>query len=56
MPAAPSARPPYDPAATWTLFAGGDILLDRGVHETIEVKGKGVDFPFDGGTAEITGR
>ena len=46
----------FDPAATWTLFAGGDILLDRGVYETIEVKGKGVDFPFDGGTAEITSR
>ena len=37
------------------MFAGGDILLDRGVYETIRVKGKGVDFPFDGGTAEITG-
>ena len=49
-------RRAFDPAATWTLFAGGDILLDRGVYETIEVKGKGVDFPFDGGTAEITSR
>lgn len=46
----------FDPATTWTLFAGGDILLDRGVYETIRVKKKGVDFPFDGGTAEITGR
>ncbi len=45
----------FDPGATWTLFAGGDILLDRGVYETVRVKGKGVDFPFDGGTAEITG-
>jgi poly-gamma-glutamate synthesis protein (capsule biosynthesis protein) len=25
------------------------------VYQTIRVKGKGVDFPFDGGTAEITG-
>ncbi len=53
-------RPPsgtaFDPAATWTLFAGGDIMLDRGVYETLRVKGKGPDFPFDGGTAEITGR
>ena len=46
----------FDPGASWTMFAGGDILLDRGVYETIEVKGKGVDFPFDGGTAEITSR
>jgi poly-gamma-glutamate synthesis protein (capsule biosynthesis protein) len=46
----------FDPAATWTLFAGGDILLDRGVYETLRVKGRGEDFPFDGGTAEITSR
>ena len=54
----PAAAPAdaYDPATTWTLFAGGDIMLDRGVYETLAVKGKGVDFPFDGGTAEITGR
>ncbi len=46
----------FDPAATWTLFAGGDILFDRGVYQTVRVRGRGVDFPFDGGTAEITGR
>ncbi|MFP5342276.1 MAG: CapA family protein [Candidatus Limnocylindria bacterium] len=46
----------FDPGATWTLFAGGDILLDRGVHQTLVVKGKGADFMFDGGTAEITSR
>jgi Bacterial capsule synthesis protein PGA_cap len=46
----------FDPSATWTMFAGGDILLDRGVYETVRVKGRGVDFPFDGGTAEITSR
>jgi poly-gamma-glutamate synthesis protein (capsule biosynthesis protein) len=50
------AEPAYDPAAAWTLFAGGDIMLDRGVAKTVKVDGKGVDFPFDGGTAEITGR
>jgi poly-gamma-glutamate synthesis protein (capsule biosynthesis protein) len=53
--AAPAADAAFDPGATWTLFAGGDILLDRGVYQTVRVKGKGVDFPFDGGTAEITG-
>ena len=47
---------PYDPAAAWTLVAGGDILLDRGVYKTVKIDGKGVDFPFDGGTAEITAR
>jgi len=55
LPAA-AAGAGFDPAATWTLFAGGDIMLDRGVYETLAVKGKGADFPFDGGTAEITGR
>jgi len=46
----------FDPSATWTLFAGGDILLDRGVYKTLVVEGKGEDFPFGGGTAEITSR
>jgi hypothetical protein len=45
----------FDPGATWTMVAGGDIMLDRGVAETLKIKGKGADFPFDGGTAEITG-
>jgi poly-gamma-glutamate capsule biosynthesis protein CapA/YwtB (metallophosphatase superfamily) len=54
--AAPAGGTAFDPATTWTLFAGGDIMLDRGVYETLRVKGKGADFPFDGGTAEITGR
>jgi poly-gamma-glutamate synthesis protein (capsule biosynthesis protein) len=53
---ASDAATAFDPATTWTLFAGGDIMLDRGVYESLVVKGKGADFPFDGGTAEITGR
>jgi hypothetical protein len=54
-PEAPAA-PAYDPDAAWTLVAGGDILLDRGVYKTAKVDGKGVDFLFDGGTAQITSR
>lgn len=53
LPLAATAAP-FDPSPTWTLFAGGDIMLDRGVYLTL--KAKGADFPFDGGTAEITGR
>jgi capsule synthesis protein PGA_cap len=49
----PATEVPYDPGTAWTLFAGGDILLDRGVSLTLGREG--VDFPFDGGTAEITG-
>jgi poly-gamma-glutamate synthesis protein (capsule biosynthesis protein) len=51
-----AAADTFDPAGTWTLFAGGDILLDRGVYKTLVVEGKGSDFPFDGGTADITSR
>jgi len=47
--------PVYDPATAWTLFAGGDILLDRGVALAIQGSSAGPDFPFDGGTASITG-
>ena len=43
-----------DPTTTFTLVAAGDILLDRGVSHQVRILGKGVDFPFDGGTAEIT--
>ncbi len=51
---APAEADAFDPATTWTLFAGGDIMLDRGVYLTL--RKRGADFPFDGGTAEITGR
>ena len=48
--------PPFDPGSTWTLVAGGDILLDRGVARQVKILGRGVDFPFAGGSARITGR
>jgi hypothetical protein len=46
----------YDPATAWTLVAGGDILLDRGVAVAIKASAAGADFPFDGGTVRITSR
>jgi poly-gamma-glutamate capsule biosynthesis protein CapA/YwtB (metallophosphatase superfamily) len=46
----------YDPATAWTLVAGGDILLDRGVALAIQESPRGVDFPWDGGTVKITSR
>jgi hypothetical protein len=52
----PVGVPVFDSASSWTLVAGGDIMLDRGVAQTLKIKGKGADFPFDGGTADITGR
>jgi hypothetical protein len=50
------ATPAYDPADAWTMVAGGDILLDRGVSLAIQGSKRGANFPFDGGTAQITGR
>jgi poly-gamma-glutamate capsule biosynthesis protein CapA/YwtB (metallophosphatase superfamily) len=50
------SSPAYDPAAAWTLVAGGDINLDGAVAYHVKDLGLGVDFPFDGGTAEITAR
>ena len=44
---------PWDQARTWTLVAGGDILLDRGVALAVRQKKGGVDFPYNGGTASI---
>jgi poly-gamma-glutamate capsule biosynthesis protein CapA/YwtB (metallophosphatase superfamily) len=49
------AATPYDPAAAWTLVAGGDINLDGAVAYHVKQLKLGVDFPFDGGTATITG-
>jgi poly-gamma-glutamate synthesis protein (capsule biosynthesis protein) len=51
----PAAERTYDPAAAWTIAAAGDILLDRGVARQVKVLKKGVDFPFAGRSAEITG-
>ena len=51
--ARPTEAASYNPATAWTLVAGGDILLDRGV--ALSIGARGVDFPFDGGTADITG-
>lgn len=45
----------WDAGSTWTLVAGGDMFLDRGVRNTTLEKGFGVDYPFDGGTARVTG-
>jgi poly-gamma-glutamate synthesis protein (capsule biosynthesis protein) len=57
MPAAPGADPPsFDPATTWTLVAGGDVMLDRSIYRRTVREGKGADYPWDGGFAEITGR
>jgi hypothetical protein len=45
----------WDQSRTWVLVAGGDSFTDRGVYDTVVRRGRGVNFPFDGGTARVTG-
>jgi poly-gamma-glutamate capsule biosynthesis protein CapA/YwtB (metallophosphatase superfamily) len=46
----------WDQANTWTIAAGGDMFMDRGVENyTIKTFGRGVNYPFQGGTAVVTG-
>ncbi|MEI7742928.1 MAG: CapA family protein [Chloroflexota bacterium] len=53
LPGPTVGAPAYDPAAAWTLVAGGDILLDRGVSLAMTANGR--DYPYRGGTVKITG-
>src|SRR4029077_18271376 len=48
--------PSFDPQTTWTLVAGGDVMLDRSIYRRTVRQGKGADELWDGGTAEVTGR
>jgi len=48
-----ASGPAYDPRTTWTLFAAGDLGLDREYANVVKVMGKGINYPFDGGTARI---
>jgi len=60
----PSARqldgsivaPDFDPLATWTLVATGDVMNDREVYRRTVLLGGGPDFPWQGGTAKIVRR
>ena len=45
----------WEQPATWTLVAGGDSFTDRGVHERVVNRGKGIDYPFDGRRARVSG-
>ena len=45
----------WDQAKAWTLVAGGDMFLDRGVRRMVLAHGRDPDYPFDGGTARVTG-
>lgn len=45
----------WETTTTWTMLAGGDMFMDRGVYRAVVEQSKGVDWPFDGGTARVTG-
>ena len=45
----------YDPGTAWTVFAAGDLALDRGAALAIKTHGNNPNFLYDGGTAKITG-
>jgi hypothetical protein len=49
--AAPST---FDPATTWTLVAGGDVMLDRYVYKRTVIDGLGANYPWNGGNAKVT--
>ena len=51
----PAAAHAFAPSRLWTVAAAGDIMLDRGVYRETILQGRGVDFPFGGGRAAITG-
>jgi poly-gamma-glutamate synthesis protein (capsule biosynthesis protein) len=44
------------PLDSWTLAAGGDVMLDREVYRQAVMLGKGVHHPWRGGRARITSR
>ena len=48
--------PGFDPGATWTLVAAGDVMNDREVYRRTVLLGRGPDFPWNGGTARIVQR
>lgn len=45
----------YDPATAWTLYAAGDLALDRGAAVAIRKHGNNPDYLYDGGRVTITG-
>jgi poly-gamma-glutamate capsule biosynthesis protein CapA/YwtB (metallophosphatase superfamily) len=51
-----AAADTFDAAATWTIAAAGDVMLDRGVYKALVTNGRGADYAYDGGTVTITSR
>ncbi len=45
----------YDPSGAWTVFAAGDLALDRGAALAIMTHGNDPNYLYSGGTVTITG-
>jgi hypothetical protein len=45
----------YDPSGAWTIFAAGDLALDRGAALSIKQHGNDPNYLYSGGTVTITG-
>ena len=45
----------YDPSVAWTMFAAGDLGLDRGAALAIRTHGNDSNYLYSGGTVKITG-
>ncbi|HYO42889.1 MAG TPA: CapA family protein [Candidatus Limnocylindrales bacterium] len=51
--AAPSG---FVPSGSWTIVAGGDVMLDRYVYRRLVIEGMGANHAWNGGLAKITSR
>jgi poly-gamma-glutamate capsule biosynthesis protein CapA/YwtB (metallophosphatase superfamily) len=52
----PGVTSSFSVSRTWTLAAGGDVMLDKAVYWQSIRKGQGVNYAWDGGTAAIDRR
>jgi poly-gamma-glutamate synthesis protein (capsule biosynthesis protein) len=52
----PGAMDSFSTASTWTMAAGGDVMLDKAVYQYSILDGYGVDYAWNGGTATIDRR
>ena len=56
IPAPTGSAVAFDPTATWTVVAAGDVMNDRQVYREAVLLHHGPDFPWAGGTARIVRR
>ncbi len=49
----PGVTSAFSAGRTWTLAAGGDVMLDKAVYAQSIIRKHGVDYAWDGGTAAI---